>query len=214
MAREVQVLAWCDVDMADGQRVPMAATHEVVVDGKAYTVDLCEDHEAAIYKPFVALVAHGSAPAPKGAQNRAQRAQAAARQVTSSGPKPGRPLSDPGRALPLGVRCLVPDCGVAYDGRSQGGLVQHMRSVHGVTMEALGRLCPVCGEVKAPGSGLANHVARAHHEVETESLVGVLAAWWWASTHGDPEGAVAASGLLPFAPPLDASATRVEVHTP
>lgn len=209
MAREVQVLAWCDVDMAEGQRVPMAATHEVVIDGKAFTVDLCEDHEAGVYKPFAALVAHGSAPAPKGPHKAAQRAL-----VPSTGPKPGRPLSSADRALPVGARCLVPECGAAYDGRSQGGMVQHMRAVHGIGMEALGRSCPVCGEVKHPGAGLAQHVAKAHREVETPALVGVLAAWWWASTHGDPEGVIAASGLLPFAPPLDPSATRVEVHTP
>jgi hypothetical protein len=210
MTREVQVLAWCDVDMAEDRRVPMAATHEVVVDGKAYTVDLCEDHEAAVYKPFLALVAHGSAPAPKGAQNRAQRARA----VLAPGATPakvGRPVGDQARALPLGARCLVADCGTAYDGRTQGGLTQHMRAQHGLGLDALGRACPVCGEVKSPGTGLANHVSKAHHEVEGPALVGVLAAWWWASTHGDPEGAIAASGLLPFAPPLAPTATRVEV---
>lgn len=207
MAREVQVLAWCDVDMAENKRVPMAATHEVVIDGKGYTVDLCEDHEAAVYKPFAALVAHGSAPAVKGPQKGAQRVQ-----VTSTGQvKQGRPLGDPAKALPVGARCLVAECGAPYDGRSQGGLVQHMRTVHGVSLEALGRTCPMCGEVKHPGNGMAGHVASAHPEVATPALGPLLAAWWWASTHGDPHGVIAPSGLLPFAPPLAPDATRVQV---
>lgn len=214
MAREVQVLAWCDVDMAEDRRVPMAASHEVVVDGKAYTVDLCEDHEAAIYKPFVALVAHGSAPAPKVAQNRAQRALAAyAPNGTKA--KAGRPLSDLSKALPLGTRCLISTCGAAYDGRTQGALTQHMGTVHGFTLEDLGRVCPVCGEVKHPGNGLSNHVARTHPEVGPTALTGILAGWWWASENGDPHEVFTTTGYLPFlvdTPPLAPGATRVQVH--
>ena len=208
-------MAWCDVELAgDGGRIPMATSHDVVIDGRAFTVDLCEDHEAALWKPFVAMVEAGSAPAPKTAQNRAQRAVATAG-AGGTRTKTGRPVEHPERVLPVGVRCPLPDCGIDYAGRTEGALSQHLRTAHDTTgVSALGSTCAVCGEVREDMRSLAQHLGREHPDMAPPSMTGALAAWWWASGHGDPHGVIEASGLLAFQPPLAEGATRVQVSTP
>ena len=61
MVREIVTLAWCDLCMnGDGTRTEVAGSHRVVLDGKAYEVDLCTEHLSE-YQAFADLVVAASA---------------------------------------------------------------------------------------------------------------------------------------------------------
>lgn len=61
MVREIVTLAWCDLCMSrSGNRAEVAESHRVVLDGKAYEVDLCTEHLGE-FKAFADLVATASA---------------------------------------------------------------------------------------------------------------------------------------------------------
>lgn len=212
MAREVMIHTWCDVCIAqdvdgDTRRVPSVASHELTLDGKSWTLDLCETHEAAYYKPFAALVADVGATGPAAPAKAARTAPKA----SDGAPKARathRRAQDSGKALPIGVVCPLENCGQPYYGRSLGALQQHMRTIHNIGMEAFGQDCPVCGNEYPAPQAMASHVRAAHMDVFTAATDpgvdfdavghGIAAAWWWASNHGDPHGVVATSGLNPW----------------
>lgn len=177
MAREIQVMAWCDVDLAEDKRVPMASSHDVVLDGKAFTVDLCEEHEVALYKPFAGLVAHGSAPAPKAPHKGTQQAlgASAARPVHRSG----------SRSDAAARECVL--CGAHLASRTVHD--RHILQAHNVPgpVALYGLGCPLCGQGDfTSAQGLGAHGAGAHQIYDTSAL------YQAAKAAGDPHGAVAA----------------------
>jgi len=197
MAREVQILTWCDVCYAAEEHVPVAATHEVIVDGKGYLIELCEAHEVALFKPLLGLTEHAAdLDKVKGKQPAKKSTKTTSALTASTRTRTRTIATGTDRALPVGIVCPVAHCGQPYHGRSQSAMEQHVRIIHEVTFATLlGTECPVCGETYEM---VGAHVSNSHPEVSTPALTGMTAAWWWASQNGDPHEVIKRSGLLPF----------------
>ena len=169
MAREVQILTWCDACADEDQRTP----------GATYTpnhgrrsLDLCDAHHAELLSRLEALLdAYGIQEGQEGRRKpgRPRKAQAPS----------GAVAAPPGR-----FPCLL--CGTSHNANGMGG---HLRRMHGSTIgQAYGSICPVCGKAST-----GTHLGRMHpDESQGQGMVGAFA---WARAHGDPHGVVAAAEL-------------------
>lgn len=182
MAREVQVLAWCDVHMAEDQRVPMVATHTVALDGGApRTLDLCEEHEAALWKPFADVAALGAKAEANGAPKAVQAGPRALGGIRRASPRTVTAnKSDANTRV-----CLL--CSATLEGRNIHD--RHLVQAHGLpkVMALYGDACPFCGETFSTPQGLAIHGTNSHGHYDLAAL------FWAARDAGDPHGVVAAA---------------------
>lgn len=169
MAKQVQVLTWCDPCADAGEQTP-GDTYQPN-DGRR-TLDLCPEHRQLVDQLEQLLELHGvsveGVSRPRKAHRAPQRAQGAA-QVQGSA---------------TGLQCLLCD----YQAPSSGAMGSHVKR-HGLSIaEVFGAQCPVCGRHAA-----GTHIGRAHpDESQGQGMVGAFA---WARTHGDPHGVVTAAEL-------------------
>lgn len=163
MAREI--VAWCDVHLAEDERVP-ATTVTVTVDGAGpVEIDLCAEDRKRYVEPLVELLtAHGAAPT--------RGALAPARAAIDG--RAGKPTTRPRH-----LQCLW--CPLDYS--AQSGYLAHLRKVHGFDSlpDAYGEQCPLCGQ---SFTALGAHTVRAHDATQTAAFV-------LARELGDPHGVVA-----------------------
>lgn len=179
MAREMQVMAWCDVHLADDEHVPMVASHTAILDGgKSRTLDLCEEHEAAMWKPLAGVVGLGAL------TEQVQPLPPPAR-VMAAG-LPPRPGGSHARSSDGNTRtCLL--CEATLEGRQVHN--RHLVEAHGLPRpQALyGGLCPLCAHEFATPQGHATHGWGVHQQPDLAALFAA------AKAAGDPHGLVAAA---------------------
>jgi hypothetical protein len=179
-----EIVHWCDVHLAQGERLAVTARHAVTLDGAPMVVELCEVCESSVFKPLSAfLVEHGvpervagkPVKASKVPTPRAVSADVDGRTLIES--RQGRPRPSDGRLYP----CLV--CEGVVEGRSR--FDAHLRDEHNTTSPQLyGDDCPMCGHTAGGPVGLAAH-GRGTHEVQT-----VFSLFDLARREGDPLGIV------------------------
>lgn len=173
MTRELIVQMWCDAHAAKHERVRADVTHTVVWDGLARTLDLCQECDAFLAQPLVAILTEVSADVDTPAKGASAPAKGA------PGRKPSGTPSDAKRGCAL------------CDYLTKGGpsaLSQHLRQRHGFNAgDIVGPTCPVCGSNHPTANGMGNHVSIQHADVGAVSIADAL---WWAANNGDPHGAV------------------------
>lgn len=162
MAREVIVMTWCDVCLAedvqeDATELPPLLIPELGT--KPRTMALCEVHLKEVYEPLVSLLrehgqmvdADGNHTGPRGKYKKAGKSTAAPA------------ASSPAAADEDG--CPVDGCDYVAPNRSS--LRSHVRRRHDVTLsELLGEEqpyeCPECGLKSSRPQGLAAHRRKVH----------------------------------------------------
>lgn len=166
-----QIITLCDVCYDDGTTTEGHA-HRVAVDGVDYSLELCQQHADALWRPLT------------------EAAERLGAQVADK-PAKRRPKSTPGvapvRERPtLGEPCLI--CGQVQD--SSAAMSSHYSNNHNLAgMTAVyGLACAVCGHEAKTSSGLGAHVGFAHGSLGLRS---VPAGFNWAAANGDPSGVVA-----------------------
>jgi len=176
-----QIVTLCDPCLADEVRAE-GRTVEVVLDGKARSVELCVTHEAELLKPLADVLAEFGVKAGTGTSHVLR----APRRTGSTTTAPPGEATRTGKTPtgPRDLECLA--CGATY--ASATGLAGHLASEHGqpkaATLSvAYGDRCPLCGLTAAP-KGLGRHTGGIHG-------LPIAQAFIEAGTAGDEFGVVA-----------------------
>lgn len=164
MVREILTVEWCDLCMREDKREQVAESHKLVIDGKAYDVDLCSEHVGE-FKAFTDLVALASA------TNR------------DALPSQGRTHNSPHKRP-----CLL----CSYVAVSSNAMQTHLRNHHGLMSqgEMYGLVCPLCKH-KSDTPQTAGMHARRKHRAEHPFVTDTPTAFAQAELMGDPHGVVA-----------------------
>lgn len=174
MVREIVTRAWCDLHMMQDERVEMSETHEVTLDGEAFTLDLCAEH-VADFQSFAELVRTGSAKTKT--KTETPRAAAAASDFRADG-------SLRAKSSRHARICLV--CG---DSRTAPQAFRnHLGDAHGTDVGGVyGTTCPVCGKEHGSVQALGIHGSKTHADI---GALDVATLFQYARENGDPHGVV------------------------
>lgn len=176
MVREIVTRSWCDLHMLHDERVEMTETHDVTLDGDAYTLDLCPEHVGA-FESFASIVRMGSAKTKTPTK------------TTKSGDGGGAVLRADGELRAKRShherQCL------ACDGlfTSAGSFRKHLVAHHDADVgKMFGSDCPLCGGAYGSVQALGIHCSKTHTDLG--SVRDVATAFQYAREHGDEHGIV------------------------
>lgn len=171
MVREIVLRSWCDFHMGEhDQPVPGTSSHAVTLDGRSFTVDLCDECAERFYNPLAERVANHSA-----------------REGSDPKPPPSSVRPPHTQTKPADYRprnCFV--CDKRFE--SRGVFDYHMEHEHHAkTAEVFGLECPLCPAKFGRAQGLGVHATRKHTDV-AHNIADLFDA---AKEAGDPRGVIA-----------------------
>ena len=173
MAKELVILAWCDVCQGEDMRSEGESYTLGIGNGKLLELELCDRHAKPVREVIALLSAHGKPPSDalpvpgKRGPYKKQVIPTQAGPVATDGRRRARleqidPRSDDGAKRNVRY-CVL--CAVGF--ASEYGHNRHLKEEHGLSSmltqgELYGGVCPQCGEDTGHIRALSNHATNAH----------------------------------------------------